>query len=170
MGTRQEVKISLHGQDWYYDLTVEPLRDTNNQVIGVTCAAFDISERKQAEMELQKSETVLHAFLASSPIGLAFLDRDLRYIQANQALATINGIPLSEHLGRTLWDVLPEWAPPTGTDLAKSNTDSRAFVNQEISGELNQPGVQPTLLGQPLSGLFTRWSSFGRWCHLHGCH
>lgn len=141
MGTRQEVKISLHGQDWYYDLTVEPLRDTNNQVIGVTCAAFDISERKQAEMELQKSETVLHAFLASSPIGLAFLDRDLHYIHANEALATINGIPLSGHLGRTLWDVLPGWAAQLAPILQRVMQTQEPLLNQELSGEINLPGV-----------------------------
>ncbi|HBY78442.1 MAG TPA: hypothetical protein DEG47_15875, partial [Cyanobacteria bacterium UBA11148] len=107
VGVREEVKITRQGKDWYYDLTVEPLRDSNNQIIGVTCASVDISERKHSEMALQKSETLLNAVLASSPIGIAVLDRDLRYIHINEALAAINGLPLSEHLGRTFWEVLP---------------------------------------------------------------
>src|SRR5690242_9506618 len=80
--------------------------------IGTTT---DIHKRKQAEMALQKSETLLNALFASSPIGLAFLDNDLRYIQANEALAAINGLPLTEHLGRTVWDVLSEQAPQIAT-------------------------------------------------------
>jgi PAS domain S-box-containing protein len=118
-----------------------PLKDSEGNLLKWIGITTDIHERKQAEMDLQKSETVLHAFLASSPIGLVFLDRDLRYIHANQALATINGIPLSEHLGRTLWDVLPEWAPQLAPILQSVMQTQEPLLNQEISGELNQPGV-----------------------------
>jgi PAS domain S-box-containing protein len=51
IGTREEVKTTIQGRDWYYDLTVEPLRDVAGEVVGVTCAAVDITERKQAEEE-----------------------------------------------------------------------------------------------------------------------
>jgi PAS domain S-box-containing protein len=142
VGMRQEVKIkNEQGQDCYYDLTVEPLRDAKNEVIGVTCAAIDISEPKQAELALQTSETLLNALLASAPIGLAFFDRDLRYIHANQALANINGLPLSEHLGRTLWDVLPEWASQLAPILQQVMETKQPLLNQELSGETNPPGV-----------------------------
>ncbi|MGW5640980.1 SpoIIE family protein phosphatase, partial [Streptomyces sp. NPDC003832] len=42
-----------------------------------------------------------------SPLGLAVLDRDLRYVSVNPALERINGMPADQHLGRTLHDVLP---------------------------------------------------------------
>ncbi|RAK63408.1 hypothetical protein DJ019_16945 [Phenylobacterium kunshanense] len=45
-----------------------------------------------------------------APVGLAVLDADLRYIRCNEFLAEINGIPASEHLGRTLRELLPELA------------------------------------------------------------
>ncbi|NJK46908.1 PAS domain-containing protein [Candidatus Gracilibacteria bacterium] len=111
IGTRQEVKISWQGREFYYDLIVEPLRNAKNEIIGVTCANVDISERKQAELSLRKSEILLDSMLSSSPVGLAFLDRELRYIHVNEALATINGLPLESHFNRTLWEVLPDWAP-----------------------------------------------------------
>jgi hypothetical protein len=62
----------MQGKDWYYDLTVEPLRDVNNEVSGVTCAAVDITDRKQTEIARQKSETLLNAILASSPLRSLF--------------------------------------------------------------------------------------------------
>lgn len=56
VGTREEVRLAPMGQDYYYDLTVEPLRDDSGAVVGVTCAAIDISELKQTELALRHSE------------------------------------------------------------------------------------------------------------------
>lgn len=47
---------------------------------------------------------------AAAPVGLAVLDADLRYVQCNAALATINGIPASDHIGRTVREMVPELA------------------------------------------------------------
>ncbi|MFE0515232.1 SpoIIE family protein phosphatase [Streptomyces sp. NPDC058964] len=44
--------------------------------------------------------------LHSSPIGLAVLDKDLRFRFVNEALARVNGLPVGEHLGRSILDVL----------------------------------------------------------------
>ncbi len=131
----------MQGKDWYYDLTVEPLRDVNNEVSGVTCAAVDITDRKQTEIARQKSETLLNAILASSPVAIAFLDRDLRYIHANEAVAATNGLWLSEHLGRTLWDVLPDWAPQLAPIFQQVMQTKEPLLNQEIVDETNPPGV-----------------------------
>ncbi|MFD7612758.1 SpoIIE family protein phosphatase [Streptomyces sp. NPDC059828] len=42
-----------------------------------------------------------------SPIGLAVLDADLRYVAANTALERINGIPAAEQIGRPAGETLP---------------------------------------------------------------
>jgi hypothetical protein len=43
IGMREEVKITQQGRDWYYDITVEPQWDAADSIVGVTCAAIDIS-------------------------------------------------------------------------------------------------------------------------------
>ncbi|MBD3882861.1 PAS domain S-box protein [Phormidium tenue FACHB-886] len=131
---REEVKLTLYGQDFYYDMTVEPMLDSNGETIAITCACIDITDRKQMELALRQSETTLSALINSSPIGIAFFDRDLRYIHANEALAESNGIPLNEHLGRTLWDVLPEWAPVLAPVLQQVMETQEPLLNQEIVG------------------------------------
>jgi PAS domain S-box-containing protein len=49
----------------------------------------------------------LRAIYDGAPVGLAFLDTDLRYVNLNQRLADVNGRPVQEHLGRKVSDVVP---------------------------------------------------------------
>ena len=42
------------------------------------------------------------------PVGLCYLDTDLGFIQINDWLAEIIGIPAEEHLGRTIGGAIPE--------------------------------------------------------------
>lgn len=53
---RREVRIHANSVDRYYHLQVDPLRGSDGQVTGVTCAAVDITERKHAEERLRRSE------------------------------------------------------------------------------------------------------------------
>jgi PAS domain S-box-containing protein len=141
IGLRQEVKLTLQEQDLYYDLTVEPLHDGDGATIGITCAAIDITSRKQMELALRQSETRLSALIASSPIGIALFDRDLRYVHANEALAATNGIPLNEHLGRTFWEVLPQWASVVAPILQRVMETKEPLLNQEIVGTTHPADV-----------------------------
>ncbi|MEQ8753860.1 MAG: PAS domain S-box protein [Coleofasciculus sp. G1-WW12-02] len=107
---------------------------------GVAISFSDITEQKQVELAVRKSEAVLNAFIASSPIGMAFFDRDLRYLYANEALATMNGVPLSQHVGRTIWEVLPHVASEVGPMLYDVLQRRQPKLNFEFNGEI-QPGV-----------------------------
>ncbi|AEI64128.1 ATP-binding protein [Corallococcus macrosporus] len=55
---------------------------------------------RQAHADAQRSLAQLDALLASTPMGIAQLDRDLRYVRINQAMADINGASPQAHLGR----------------------------------------------------------------------
>jgi PAS domain S-box-containing protein len=47
----------------------------------------------------------------TAAVGAALVDRDLRYVRVNDALASMNGLPAAEHPGRTVREVLT----PTAT-------------------------------------------------------
>ncbi|MEW2041370.1 PAS domain-containing protein, partial [Streptomyces sp. NPDC005534] len=59
---------------------------------------------------LQRVETDLalcEQLINQSPIGLALMDPDLRYLMVNPALERIDGIPAEDHIGRHLRETLP---------------------------------------------------------------
>lgn len=54
---------------------------------------------------------LLDAVLSSVPIGIAVVDRDLRYVVVNDALAAMNGRAPDDHVGRTITEVLGDDVP-----------------------------------------------------------
>ncbi|MGP3992104.1 SpoIIE family protein phosphatase [Streptomyces sp. 3N207] len=50
---------------------------------------------------------MLERILALSPVGMAALDGDLRFVWVNEALERLGGVPREQRLGKRLRDVLP---------------------------------------------------------------
>ena len=59
---------------------------------------------------LTEPEKLLAAYFGSAAVGFGILDTGLRYLAVNDALAEINGLPASEHLGRTVRELLGDFA------------------------------------------------------------
>jgi PAS domain S-box-containing protein len=83
----------------------------------------------------------LHAIYDGVPVGLCFLDPNLRYISVNKRLAEMDNLPVANHLGRTVAEALPDWSPKLNPYL------QRALAGESIIGiETNHP--DPRQLGQ----------------------
>jgi PAS domain S-box-containing protein len=63
-------------------------------------------EAEAAQRRAEESLGVVDAVFGAAPVGLAFMDTSFHYVRVNEALAAINGLPVDEHFGRTLRDVL----------------------------------------------------------------
>ncbi|MBZ5683610.1 MAG: PAS domain S-box protein [Acidobacteriia bacterium] len=64
VGTRVETVVTFQGQPHYFDLTVEPLRNARGEVVGITCAAVDITPIKQGSAERERLILELQEALA----------------------------------------------------------------------------------------------------------
>ncbi|MEH2193478.1 MAG: PAS domain-containing protein [Nostoc sp.] len=108
---------------------------------------IDISDRKTLERELAHKQKLLDTFIKIAPVGITIMDRDLRFLFINEALAEINGIPAAAHIGKTPWDIVPDLAPKQEQVFRHLLTTGEPILDWEISGETPKlPGVTRTWL------------------------
>jgi PAS domain S-box-containing protein len=67
---------------------------------------FLLSARQQRQ-QWTAGRSVLDGFLTRSPIGMAVMDADLRYVWLNDTLEHFGGVPREQRLGRRLSEILP---------------------------------------------------------------
>jgi PAS domain S-box-containing protein len=87
-----------------------PLPIAVHNEIGDVIETFNRMVASLAEQRAGLNDTLslLDSMLANAPIGLAFVDRNRRFVRVNQVFAGLTGIGVSRHLGRTLADLLPD--------------------------------------------------------------
>ncbi len=90
--------------------TASPLRRPDGSLVGAVLNARDETERLRREKDQAETLALLDSLLAAAPVGLAFLDRELRYVRVNPMTATANGRPEEAHPGRTVAEVLGDRA------------------------------------------------------------
>ena len=81
-----------------------PVPDRRRGASAVLVFAADA----HAARRIRGSSAVWDGLFARSPVGIAVLDTQLRFLQVNPALEAMNGLTESAHVGRRLAEVLPE--------------------------------------------------------------
>ncbi|WP_263359849.1 EAL domain-containing protein [Acidicapsa ligni] len=83
----------------------------------------------------------LQAIYDGAPVGLCFLDRDLRYVSLNQRLADMNGASIAAHMGRTVQEMIPESFPALEPYLLRA-LKGEAVSEVEVTRSPNVPGEE----------------------------
>ncbi len=115
-----------------------------DDVVAWDSLILDITALKSTEAERRRSEARLSSVFSESPVGLAILDRDLRYTHVNPMLAGMNGAAVEQHIGRRPHDLVPA-ALAAGIEAAVQRIldTGEPDLNREFHGETpSQPGVQ----------------------------
>jgi PAS domain S-box-containing protein len=76
---REMVQINAAGLPLLVTCNAGPIRDQSGEIVGAVAAWRDITELRQMQEALQRSEARLHLALSSMPVTLFTLDRNLRY-------------------------------------------------------------------------------------------
>lgn len=132
------------GQGWLFGKPV-PAEEISTAVVWPVQAVLpgllaDVGRASSGSLDWLPSQRLaqLQAVYDGAPVGLAFLDRDMRYVQLNRELATMNGRPMTEHLGRTVAEMIPEFFPQVEPYI------QAALLGESVSGvELTKPSVGP---------------------------
>lgn len=79
---------------------------------------------------------LLDSMLAHAPVGFAFFDHDLRFVRMNEFLASMNDLPLSRHIGRSIHDVFKGKSAALVSESVRSVFEhGHAVQNVELSSE-----------------------------------
>src|SRR5262249_45242621 len=92
------------------------------------------SDLARAEKEVRQEYAQLASIYHSAPVGLAFVDSQLRYVSINDQLAEINGRPADAHLGRSVREVLPHLADSLEPIFRGVMATGQPVVDAEFQG------------------------------------
>ncbi|MER7914099.1 PAS domain-containing protein, partial [Streptomyces sp. NPDC096068] len=84
------------------EMWIVPAADPEGRT-GAMLIAVETSE----VLRMRENLAAMESLFTQSPIGLALLGPDLRFLRVNDALARMNGVPAAEHVGRRLTEVVP---------------------------------------------------------------
>src|SRR5206468_4115159 len=73
----------------------------------------------------------LETILATAPVGLGVLDRELRFVRVNEALVRGNGVPRERHLGYRIDEVWPEIPAELIAQLRRLLDTGEAVIDDE---------------------------------------
>jgi PAS domain S-box-containing protein len=77
---------------------------------------------------------LIDTIYASAPVGLCFVDRDLRYVSINNAFADMYGHPTAFYLGKAVREAVPEIADEIEAHYRQVIETGRPVVDVEVSG------------------------------------
>ncbi|AKB80694.1 sensory transduction histidine kinase [Methanosarcina barkeri 3] len=142
-----DVVIWVNGNPFYYTLSIEPLYDARDMLIGISGASTDITERKRAEKALQESEEKFRVALRSSQTAVFQQDLNLRYTWVYQPHPHFTPEGL---LGKRDEDVLdPQDAAPI-TALKQRALDEQRPLQGDVVIWVNGNPFYYTLSIEPL--------------------
>ncbi|MDO0910651.1 SpoIIE family protein phosphatase [Streptomyces sp. DT2A-34] len=85
------------------------------------CFLLSARERRQ---QWEVGQSVLDGFLIRSPVGMAVMDTQLRYVWLNDTLERFGGVPRAQRLGRRLSELLPGLQAETIEGLMRKVLDT----------------------------------------------
>jgi PAS domain S-box-containing protein len=105
-------RLGKDGRRIELSLSTWPIHGADGRVVAITGIYADVgAEELRIRQSLAKKQLEEVARLyATAPIGLCFLDTDLRFVRVNERLAQIDGLPAEAHIGRRLAEVVPDAA------------------------------------------------------------
>ena len=86
-------------------LSAAPIRNPDGEPMGIMSVLADITEHRQAEEALEQERALLSQISRNSPVGISLSDAQGRYLFLNPRAEEILGVPASEALGKSVYEM-----------------------------------------------------------------
>jgi len=96
-----------------------------------------VARRHDLAEALLESEHLLNPYFSHSQVGFCILDTDFRYLAINQTLAEMNGLAAELHIGKTVREVLGDFAELVEPQFRRVLETGEPLLNLEISTTLH---------------------------------
>ena len=135
MGSTSAFEFSQDDRQFFDSLVARATAGIVHQVLRGQLARSEDRYKQLAALR-ERALAKLESLLAASPVGIAFVDRELRFLQINEALARLDGRPAAEHIGRTVAEMVPAYAEPLDRQLRRvlETGESALNVESEMAG------------------------------------
>lgn len=118
------------------------LEGASGQTLGYIGTIVDITAKKMIEEQALETSHLLTTILNTAPIGFCLFDKGLRYQMINTMLADINGIPPTDHIGKTIQEIIPSINNEVTKQLKTVLKTGKPILGLELTGETkSEPGI-----------------------------
>ena len=139
--TKQEEKIQHYetlrlkkdGTVINVSITLSPIFNSSGKFVAISCIGRDITEGKEAEKKLLRSEEKYRNIVETANEGILIIDDVAVVTYANKKLTEMLGYSLDEGIGKPIWSFISE----ESKDVVKLNLEkSRQGINDSYELQL----------------------------------
>jgi len=127
-------QIQKDGTVFWSTLDLTLLKTADGQPRGYALITRDITERRRQQEEIEERNAQLDAFFSNAPVGLAIIDKNLRFQRINSPFSKLNGLSLEENRGLNVRDVNSELRVQLESMIQRVVDSGVPILNREIRG------------------------------------
>ncbi len=142
-----------HTWRFYQPIDLALIDDLARRIaVGIKNATL-LRSMQLALAEREESLGLLNLLIEHVPVPFALLDRELRFVRVNRTLAQLNGISMTDHIGRSLEELLPLGSATAGL-LRRVLETEEPLVNYDLpnSGRVGPSALLLSAYPIPRSG------------------
>ena len=115
-------RIKKDGSIIHVSLTLSPIRDRTEKLVGVSTIAHDITERKKAENALRETSQYLNNLINYANAPIIVWDPEFKITRFNHAFELLTGMTAGEVIGEDLGILFPEKYRDASMEVIRKTT------------------------------------------------
>jgi len=123
------------------NVSVIPYITAEHKTRGLVIVLIPVTELRQYARELEEVSVTANLHLAEieelyrmSPQPMALMSPDFIYLRANEGLAAVNGKPVQDHIGRSVYEVVPNLADQVIEPVKEVIRTGKPILSREAKG------------------------------------